>query len=194
MKHAFTRTLMVILAVGGLATSARAAERGPSIFQYAYEGMSLGAGLGLAGGYLVARDDGWHKADWKPLAYGVGIGALAGAGIGLTLGVLDVTQPKPSRKAHTVLRDMGLGAAFGFTVGAISGGLAAISTKKPEHVLFGGAIGILAGAAVGGVLGFFDNPDKTDHASQQPPFGVTIVPVPEANGQFAYLPSLSARY
>jgi hypothetical protein len=193
MKRVLASALMMALSLG-LAASARAEERRLSLFDYAYKGLALGAGVGLAGGYLVAREDGWNRSDWKPLAYGAGIGALAGAGIGLTLGVVDVTQSKPSHKAHYILRDMGLGAAFGFTVGAIAGGLAAISTEKVEHVLFGGAIGVLAGAGVGGILGIFDGPDKGEHAAAQQPFGVSIVPVLEANGQLAYLPSLSGRY
>jgi hypothetical protein len=191
MKRILASALMVVLGLG-LAASARAEERRLSVFDYAYEGLALGAGVGLAGGYLVARDDGWQKSDWKPLVYGGGIGALSGAGLGLILGVVDITQSKPNRRAHYVLRDMGLGAGFGFTVGAIAGGLAAISTEKVEHVLFGGAIGVLSGAGLGGILGIFDGPDKAEHASQ--PFGVAIVPVREANGKLAYVPSLSARY
>jgi hypothetical protein len=194
MKRVLVSALMVGLAVCSLAASARADESRPSIFDYAWQGLSLGTGVGLAAGYLVARDDGWEKSDWKPVAYGGGIGALAGAGIGLTLGVIDLTRSKPNRRAHYVLRDMGLGAGFGFCVGAIAGGLAAISSEKPEHVLFGGAIGVLAGAGLGGIFGFFDGPDKPEQATRAQPFGVAIVPVREANGKLAYLPSLSARY
>jgi hypothetical protein len=194
MKRVLLSALMVVLAVCSLAASARAQGRAPSIFEYAYEGMGLGAGVGLAGGYLVARDDGWQKSDWKPLVYGGGIGALVGSGIGLTLGVVDLTQSKPSRRGHIILRDMGLGAGFGFTVGAIAGGLTAISTEKVEHVLLGGAIGILSGAALGGILGIFDGPDKSEHATSRQPFGMAIVPVLEANGKLAYLPSLAGHY
>jgi hypothetical protein len=193
MKRVLVSALMVAMTLG-LAASARAEESRPSIFDYAWQGLSLGAGVGLAAGYLVGREGGWHKSDWKPVAYGGGIGALAGAGIGLTLGVLDLTQSKPSRRAHYVLRDMDLGAGFGFCVGAIAGGLAAISSNKVEHVLFGGAIGVLAGAGLGGILGFFDGPDKPEQASTVQPLGVAIVPVLEPNGKLAYLTSLSARY
>lgn len=193
MKRALASALMVALGLG-LATSARAEESSPSFFDYGYKGLGLGLGVGLAAGYLVARDDGWEKSDWKPLVYGGGIGALAGAGIGLTLGALDLTRSRPNRKAHYVLRDMGLGASFGFTVGAIAGGLAAISTEKVEHVLFGGAIGVLAGTGLGGILGFFDGPDKPEAAAGVQPLGITIVPVRASNGRLAYLPSLSARY
>jgi hypothetical protein len=195
MRHVLASALMLALVVGGLSASARAEERRPSIFDYAYEGLGLGAGVGLAGGYLVARDGGWHSSDWKPLAYGAGIGALAGAGIGLTLGVVDVTQSKPNRRAYYVLRDMGLGAAFGFTVGAMAGGLATISTEKPEHILLGGAIGVLSGTVLGGIFGFFDGNDKGERSdAEQRRFGVAVVPVLEANGKLAYLPSLAARY
>ena len=192
MKRVLASALMVALVLG-LGTSARAEERRPSIFDYAYTGMALGTGVGLAGGYLFAREDGWEKSDWKPIVYGAGIGALAGSGIGLTLGVVDLTRSKPNRKAHYVLRDMGLGAGFGFTVGALAGGLAAISTEKVEHVLFGGAIGVLAGTGLGAIFGFLESDEADGHAARQP-FGIAVLPVMEANGKIAYMPSLSARY
>ena len=87
--------------------------------------------------------------------YGVGIGALVGSGIGLTLGIVDVTQDKPGRTRY-VLRDMLYGEGFGATVGAIAGGLTAISTKKPEHILLGASIGVLSGAVLGAVFGFIE--------------------------------------
>ncbi len=194
MRRALVSALLVSLAACGLATPARAQGGGPSFFEYGYEGLGLGAGVGLAAGYLVARDDGWEKSDWKPLVYGGGIGALVGAGVGLTLGALDLTRSRPSQKGYYVLHDMGLGAGFGFCVGAIAGALAAISTEKFEHVLFGGAIGTLAGAGVGGIMGFFDGPRQSERPASQQPFGVALVPVRGPHGKLAYLPSLSARY
>lgn len=194
MRRVLVSALVTCLACS-LATPARAqGSGGPSFFKYGYEGLGLGAGTGLAAGYLVARDDGWEKSDWKPLVYGGGIGALVGAGVGLTLGALDLTRIRPNKKGYYVLHDMALGAGFGFCVGAIAGALAAISTEKFEHVLLGGAIGTLAGAGLGGIVGFFDGPDQGERPAAQQPFGVALVPVREASGKLAYLPMLSARY
>ena len=178
----------------GLAGTARADDEGPMVFTLAYQGLVVGAGAGLAGGYLVARDGGWKSSDWKPLVYGSGIGALVGAGIGLTVGIVDVTQGRPGR-ARFVLRDMAVGEGFGATVGGIVGALVAVSTKKPEHILLGAAIGVLSGAVLGAVAGFVEGGRARAHAA--PPAGglaLSIVPVVEAGGKLAYLPALLGRY
>lgn len=49
-----------------------------------------------------------HSSDWKPLVYGIDIGALAGAGVGLTLGVVAAAKDKPGRAPY-VVRDMAYG-------------------------------------------------------------------------------------
>jgi energy-converting hydrogenase Eha subunit A len=180
----------------GLAGTARADDQKPTVFTLAYEGLMVGAGAGLAGGYLVAREDGLHTSDWKPLVYGAGIGALVGSGIGLTLGVVDVTQDKPGR-TRFVLRDMLYGEGFGATVGVIAGGLTAISTKKGEHVLLGASIGVLSGAVLGAVFGFIEGGHSRAHAAldtSNQRFALSVVPVVEAGGTLAYLPALSGRY
>jgi len=126
--------LVATFVICGLTATARAEDERPGVFTYAYQGLVVGGGTGLAAGYLVAREGGLHSSDWKPMVYGVGIGALVGSGIGLTLGIVDATNNQPGR-THYILRDMAYGVGFGATVGAIAGGLAAISTKKPEHIL-----------------------------------------------------------
>jgi phage tail tape-measure protein len=155
----------------------------------------VGSVAGLAAGYLVARDDGWQTSkDWKPLVYGIGIGALVGSGIGLTLGIVDVAQDTPGRTRH-VLRDMLYGEGFGATAGAIAGGLTAMSTKKPEHILLGASIGVLSGAVLGAVFGFFEGGMRapTAHPTTDR-MSLSVVPVVEAGGKLAYLPALSGRY
>jgi hypothetical protein len=197
MRRILRSLVITALVMGGVASSARAEDQRPTVFDFAYQGLLVGAGAGLAGGYLVARDGGWHtSSDWKPLAYGAGIGALVGSGIGLTLGVIDVAQDKPGR-THYVLRDMALGEAFGATVGVIAGGLAAISSKKGEHVLLGASIGLLSGAVLGGVFGFFEGGRVLDRGGPKPEnrrAALSVVPVVEAGGTLAFLPAISGRY
>jgi hypothetical protein len=188
--------LMAALVACGLAGTARADDDKPTVFTFAYQGLVVGAGAGLAGGYLVARDGGWKSSDWKPLVYGAGIGALVGSGVGLTLGIVDVTQDKPGRTRY-VLRDMALGEGFGATVGGIAGALAAISTKKPEHILLGASIGVLSGAVLGAVFGFVEGRHARSHGAPDTGsqhLALSVVPVVEAGGKLAYLPALSGRY
>jgi energy-converting hydrogenase Eha subunit A len=197
MKNVGLSLLIAAFATCVLAETARAEDQKPTVFTLAYEGLLVGAGAGLAAGYLVARDNGWKSSeDWKPLVYGTGIGALVGSGIGLTLGIVDVTQDKPGRTRY-VLRDMLYGEGFGATVGVIAGGLTAISTKKPEHILLGASIGVLSGAVLGAVFGFIEGGHAHDHATldtDNQRFALSIVPVVEAGGKLAYLPALSGRY
>ena len=197
MKNIGLALLVSALVTCGLVGTARADNQRPTVFTFAYQGLVVGAGAGLAGGYLVAREDGWKTSEyWKPLVYGTGIGALVGGGIGLTLGIVDVSQDKPGRTRY-VLRDMALGEGFGATVGVIAGALTAISTKKGEHVLLGASIGVLSGAVLGAVFGFIESghaPAQAALDTSNQRFALSVVPVVEASGKLAYLPALSGRY
>ncbi|HTM45268.1 MAG TPA: hypothetical protein VL137_09960 [Polyangiaceae bacterium] len=141
-------------------------EAAPSVFTYAWRGFTLGAIDGLALGYIIARDNGYHKGDWKPLVYGAGIGALAGSGVGFTLGFIDLADNRPGT-AGIVLRDMVYGMGFGVFAGALTGALFMIDSKKPEHILFGASVGALAGTGVGMVVGFIEGPVITNSASHR---------------------------
>jgi hypothetical protein len=196
MRNAGLAMLLVAVVTCGLAGTARAkSDEQAGVFTFAFQGLAVGSAAGLAAGYLVARDDGWQTSkDWKPLVYGTGIGALVGSGIGLTLGIVDVAQDTPGRTRH-VLRDMLYGEAFGATAGAIAGGLTALSTKKPEHILLGASIGVLSGAVLGAVFGFFEGGHaRAQSALDTDRFALSVVPVVEASGKLAYLPALSGRY
>lgn len=131
-------------------THARAST---SIVDYGYHGLFSGAFVGLGGGYLVARRDGWNKSDWRAVGLGISIGALAGAGLGLSLGLLERTG---SRAAGYIARDLSTGASFGALIGAISGGISAAIKREPEHVLFGAAVGVVAGAGLGIIAGVIE--------------------------------------
>ena len=194
MKNAGLSLLLAAVVTCGLAGTARANDETPGVFSFAFQGLAVGSVAGLAAGYLVARDDGWTSGDWKPLVYGTGIGALVGSGIGLTLGIVDVAQDKPGRTRH-VLRDMLYGEGFGATAGAIAGGLTALSTKKPEHILLGASIGVLSGAVLGAVFGFFEGGHARAHSAVDADrLALSVMPVVEAGGKLAYLPALSGRY
>ncbi len=179
--------LLAVVVACGSSGMARAEGERPSVFTYAYHGLWTGSMAGLAGGYLVARQDGWDtSSDWKPLAYGAGIGALAGSALGMTLGIVDVSQDRPGRTRY-VIRDMAYGVGFGATAGGIAGALVAVSTEKAEHVLLGGSIGVLSGAALGAVFGFGEG-------GQSDRIALSVLPVAEARGSLAWVPALFGRY
>ena len=70
-------------------TNVQTQDEGPSIFTSGYQGMFAGAAAGGGAGYIVGRKDGWESSDWQAVGLGLGIGALAGAGLGVTLGIAD---------------------------------------------------------------------------------------------------------
>jgi hypothetical protein len=157
----------------------------PTVFDGAYQGLLVGATAGLATGYLFARHPGdAGSTDWKPLVYGAGIGALGGAAIGLTLGIVDMSQGKPGRNGY-VMRDGLYGAGLGAVLGGIAGGLAALSTKKGEHLLLGSAIGVLSGSCLGMAVGFVEGYRR---------YAVSVSAVEEAGGSYAFLPAVAARF
>jgi hypothetical protein len=157
----------------------------PTVFDGAYQGLLVGGMAGLSTGYLFARRGGWHSSsDWKDLAYGAGIGALSGAVIGLTLGIVDMSQGKPGRNGY-VMRDGLYGAGLGAVLGGIAGGLAALSSKKGEHILLGGSIGVLSGTCLGMTVGFIEGYRR---------YAVTVSAVEQAGGRTAFLPAVAARF
>jgi hypothetical protein len=176
------QALCVVTLLGLCAGTAQAAEaQPPTVFDGAYQGLLVGGTAGLATGYLFARRDGWKASDdWKPLVYGLGIGALAGSAIGLTLGIIDMAQNRPGRNGY-VMRDGLYGAGLGAVLGGIAGGLAALSSKKGEHVLLGGSIGVLSGTCLGMGVGWVEGYRK---------FSGTVAPVQQANGSIVYVPAV----
>lgn len=175
--------LAATLVVLGSARTARA--EAPTVFDGAYQGLLVGALAGTATGYMFARSDTWDKdGGWKPLAYGAGIGALSGAAVGLTLGIVDLTQRRPGRNGY-VMRDGLYGAGLGALLGGIAGGLAALSSKKGEHVLFGAATGVLVGAVGGMAVGFVEGYRK---------YSVSVTPVERPDGTVSFIPSLAGRF
>ncbi len=181
-----------LLVVGLLALIAASARRSyaaelppPTVFDGAYQGLLVGGTAGVATGYLFARHGGWPgSSDWKPLVYGAGIGALSGAVIGLTLGIVDLSQGKPGRNGY-VMRDGLYGAGLGAVLGGIAGGLAAMSTKQGEHLLLGSAIGVLSGTCLGMTVGFIEGYRR---------YAVAVSAVEQAGGSYTFIPAVAARF
>jgi hypothetical protein len=184
-----TRALLVLCFTALLGTSAHSARAAdappPAVFDGAYQGLLVGGLAGGATGYLFARRGGWDSSnDWKPIVYGVGIGALAGAALGLTLGIVDVAQHRPGRNGY-VMRDGLYGAGLGVVLGGIAGGLAALSSKNPEHILLGGSIGVLSGACLGMGIGFVEGYRR---------YALTLAPIEQRDGSVAFLPALAGKF
>jgi hypothetical protein len=156
----------------------------PTAFEGAYQGLMAGATVGLATGYLFARSGGWHDEDWKTLGDGVGIGALAGSVVGLTLGIVDISQGRPGRTGY-VMRDAGYGALLGMVLGGIAGGLGAMSSGKGEHVLLGSSIGVISGTFVGMGIGLVESSRR---------YSGTVAPVYYPDGRVGFVPALTGRF
>jgi len=174
-------------------------DAAPSVFTYGFRGLTLGALVGVSGGYIVARRDGWEGDDWKPVAYGIGIGALSGGVLGLTLGFVDLADDQPGM-GNLALRDMVYGAGFGALAGAITGALVVIKSHDGEHVLFGAAIGTLAGTALGLAVGIFEgrrittSPQHRYTGKAERRFDFALNSTRGPGGSLVWLPGMSGRF
>ena len=207
MAVTLQRILFVAVLVLGLAHTQSAQASGyfgpdpnyaPSVFTYGFRGMVVGGLVGLSGGYLVARHDGFEGDDWKPLTYGVGIGALTGGALGLTLGFVDLADDQPGM-GNLTLRDMVYGAGFGALAGAIVGGLVVIKSHDAEHILFGAAIGTLAGTALGVAVGIIEGRRITTsprhrYTGQNERIQLALGSVNDGRGSLVWLPGVSGRF
>jgi len=185
-----------LLSVGfwSLPSVASAQEEAPSIVRYGFDGFWTGAQVGLASGYIATGDD-YESSEWRKLVFGAGVGALAGVGVGITLGIVDVGEPPP-RAGWIILRDTGYGLGLGAVVGTAVGALFIIDSGDPKDLLVGASYGTLAGAAAGIAFGLIEAAgQKRDHgpasASDSPAVRFTLVgsegswlPLPAVQGQF----------
>lgn len=187
--------LAVVSALGVAPRGARAQASGESagpasVFSTGMRGIFLGSAVGASAGYLVARDGGWDKdEDWRTLGYGVAIGALAGAGVGIGLGVADVASPPPVGGMY--LQYMAGGATFGTAVGALGGLIGWLSSDDAEHILFGAAIGTLAGTALGAGLAVLEHRRRMPAPAR---YALTLAPVRDASGATFALPALVGHF
>jgi hypothetical protein len=150
--------LAFVLTFSALAASpspARAQEDPPSVLRYGFDGFWTGAQVGLASGYLATGSE-YESEEWRKLAFGTGLGALIGVGVGISLGVADLGSSPPAT-GHLVLRDMGYGVGLGAIVGTAVGALFLIDGGEPKTLLNGAAVGTLAGAGAGIVFGLIES-------------------------------------
>jgi hypothetical protein len=176
---------------------AHAAEDEPrSIIKYGVNGFWTGAQIGLACGYLATGPH-FESREWRKLVFGTGIGALAGTGIGLTLGVIDVGAPAPGT-GWLALRDTGYGIGLGVLVGTATGALYLADSGHAKDLLNGAAIGTLVGAGAGALFGIIQGvslhrerpaPVAADHSPVSLRFSVTTSP-----DSAALLPALGGTF
>src|SRR5262245_6506263 len=129
------RAASAALSAGILAAAVRAsaAEEPPAAVAYGFDGFWTGAQVGLATGFLATGPE-YESREWRKLMWGAGIGALAGTGLGITLGVVDVSTGPP-HTGHLILRDVGYGLGLGTIVGAAVGGLFWADGGEPKNLL-----------------------------------------------------------
>ena len=155
----FLSSLSIVVACLAAPCVARATEdEPPSVIKYGTNGFMTGAQIGLASGYLATGRE-YESREWRKLVFGTGVGAIAGTGIGLTLGLLDVGGPAPGT-GWLALRDTGYGIGLGVLVGTATGALFLINSGRPKNLLTGAAIGGLIGAATGAVVGVIEGAQR----------------------------------
>jgi hypothetical protein len=168
----------------------------PSVFSYGFRGFGAGALVGAGTGYLIvrAREDGAEEL--RTFALSVAGGAVAGGVAGLALGLVDLADDRPGA-ANLALRDVYYGSLFGVATGALVGGMVALETEDPEHVLFGAAIGTVSGAVVGLAIGLVegarivDSPAHRRRAGRS--WGLALAPIADGT-TLSWGPSLSGSF
>lgn len=129
-------------------------DSAPSIVSYGMDGFWTGAQIGLAAGFLATGSE-YESEEWRKLVFGAGVGALAGVGLGLTLGILDVGEAPP-QTGGLILRDVGYGVGLGAVVGTAVGALFLIDSGEAKNLLTGAAVGTLIGAGAGLAFGVIE--------------------------------------
>jgi hypothetical protein len=149
----------------------------------------LGSTLGLAGGYLVARRQGWEGGgDWARLGTGVGVGAVAGGLLGL--GVASVERARGIERPWSVLYGAAGLTSDGVFVGALVGAAAAYHYDDREEILHFASLGALAGGGFGLLVATwatFFSPATTVAAP-------AVSLVAGRDGRAIWLPAIAARY
>ena len=173
------------------------ADEGPTMFSYGMRGLWTGAELGLAVGYLATGDH-YNKGEWRKLVLGLGIGAIAGVGAGVSLAIVDASATRP-RAGWFVLRDMGYGILLGALTGAAVGALFLVDSGRPKDILTGVAAGALVGAGVGVVFGVIEglnSPHRQPDTARRNDRGVriTIAALPTDSRVPALVPALVGRF
>lgn len=173
------------------------AEEAPSVVKYGLDGFWTGAQIGLAAGYIATGSD-YESHEWRKLAFGAGVGALSGLGLGLTLGIVDVSSQPPAT-GWLVLRDIGYGTGLGALAGTAVGALFLIDSGEPKDLLTGAAIGALVGAGAGAVFGVIEGAsaskkrERNANAALEPGVRMRLT-VTTARGSGVLMPALAGEF
>lgn len=146
--------LLLAAALAVPSVAAAADVESPTLISYGVDGILTGAPIGLAAGFLATGSE-YDKDEWRTLVMGAGVGALAGVGVGLTLGFVDIAR-EPPPLGYVLLRDIGYGMWLGGAVGAAVGALFLIKSGEGKDVLTGASYGALIGTGVGIAFGVIE--------------------------------------
>ena len=182
-----------------LAPQRCAAEEAPSILGYAFEGMGTGAATGLAIGYLSTGSD-WESHEWRNLVWGTAIGALAGLGTGLVLGIVDASTSRGPGVGFYMLRDSNYGFLVGMVAGGIIGGLVWLGGGSGQDLLRGFGWGTVIGAGSGLIIGAIEGALRgndsggTPSSARRRNFQFALGFLPNGAGVPVPYPSVSGRF
>jgi hypothetical protein len=165
-------------------------DEGPSVFSYGMRGFWTGAQLGLAVGYLSTGSN-FESGEWKNLVVGAGVGAVAGLGTGIVLGVADNGAAIQPGTGWYVLRDVGYGTTLGALAGLAIGAITMIDSGRTKNLLIGAAIGGLIGGAAGIPIGFIEASNAHDRARGSASLRLTLTALPD---DWTPVPALAGRF
>ena len=182
---------LLLIHVAANETHAQADQDRPSLLEYGGHGLATGGIVGLSASYLWASADG--STEWRPLAFGASIGALAGISTGFAVGFSDVSSKVP--RGRVVLRDMHFGALLGAVAGSLAGVLVWLDRENGQPILQGSAIGALSGAALGMVYGLFESaPSPSKSSADAQKVHVTLGATPTATGELTVMGAAFGRF
>jgi hypothetical protein len=124
-----------------------------SLLDYSFKGLTLGLELGLSISYLATGPK-WEEDEWKPVVFGMGIGALAGVGTGILLAVID--KSSGGSGGFYLIRAAGYGALLGGVMGAALGVLFWVNDGSSKDVLRSAAWGAIVGTGGGLIYGMIE--------------------------------------
>ena len=184
ISHFFCLVSISLAGVAAPALAHAAEQEPPSIINYGVSGFWTGAQVGVASGYLATGRD-YESREWRKLVFGAGLGALAGSGVGLTLGIVDAVGPAPGT-GWLALRDTGYGVGLGALAGTATGALFLLNSGDPKNLVTGAAIGSLIGAGVGAAVGVIQGASMhrerpvPPHANEQVTLRFTVTSTPDS--------------
>ncbi|OGS17493.1 MAG: hypothetical protein A2219_05610 [Elusimicrobia bacterium RIFOXYA2_FULL_50_26] len=138
-------------------------EESPSVIDYAWRGLAIGTLAGLSAGYVRYADE---RDNTEDIARSLGYGSLAGAGVGILVGLADAASGKTGI-GGIILRDMRMGGSLGLVLGTIWGGIDALGTNQWESVGKGAAWGYLGGVVLGLGIGIIEAPELVSEEAER---------------------------